>query len=121
MLRVNGRFAEAEAAFKTATRVDPEFAQAWYNLGDLLDDQGRSVLAFGDFVAARYVLPGDYLTGFGIDILLLQSVAGLSVDPIKADLFAERRGWIERNRTGDEGQAKVALPVRARGHSILLH
>jgi tetratricopeptide (TPR) repeat protein len=40
MLRVKGRYVEAEAAFRTATRVDPEYAQAWYNLGDLLDDQG---------------------------------------------------------------------------------
>jgi tetratricopeptide (TPR) repeat protein len=38
MLRVDGRYVEAEAAFRTATRVDPEFALAWYNLGDLLDD-----------------------------------------------------------------------------------
>jgi hypothetical protein len=38
MLRANGRYVEAEAAFRTATRVDPYYAQAWYNLGDLLDD-----------------------------------------------------------------------------------
>jgi hypothetical protein len=37
MLRVNARNVEAEAALRAATRVDPTFAEAWYNLGDLLD------------------------------------------------------------------------------------
>ena len=41
MLRAPARNIEAEAAFRTATRTDPSFAQAWYNLGDLLDDQGE--------------------------------------------------------------------------------
>jgi len=30
---------------RTATRIDPAFAEAWYNLGDLLDDQGGSEAA----------------------------------------------------------------------------
>ena len=30
------RNVEAEAALRTAARIDPTFAQAWYNLGDLL-------------------------------------------------------------------------------------
>jgi tetratricopeptide (TPR) repeat protein len=41
MLRAHARNIEAEAAFTSATRTDPTFAEAWYNLGDLLDDQGR--------------------------------------------------------------------------------
>jgi hypothetical protein len=31
-----------EAALHAATRIDSAFAEAWYNLGNLLDDQGRS-------------------------------------------------------------------------------
>jgi tetratricopeptide (TPR) repeat protein len=45
MLRTYSRNVEAEAALRAATRVDPTFAEAWYNLGDLLDEQGRSEAA----------------------------------------------------------------------------
>ena len=47
------------------------------------------VLAFGNFIAARCVLPGNHLARFGIHILLLQSVAGLSIEPIEADFFTK--------------------------------
>ena len=36
----------------------------------------NEILAFGDFVAARCVLPGNDLARFRIHILLLQAVAG---------------------------------------------
>jgi tetratricopeptide (TPR) repeat protein len=39
VLRANGRKVEAEAALRAATRGDPAFADAWYNLSDLLDDR----------------------------------------------------------------------------------
>ena len=45
MLRTHGRKVEAEAALRAATQIDSLFAEAWYNLGDLLDDQGRSEAA----------------------------------------------------------------------------
>jgi hypothetical protein len=40
MLRANGRKVEAEP-LRAATRADPTFAEAWYNLSDLLDEQKR--------------------------------------------------------------------------------
>jgi hypothetical protein len=46
-------------------------------------------LSFSDLVTARDVLAGDLLTGFGIHVLLLQTVSGLPVNPIKTHLFAE--------------------------------
>ena len=45
LLRASARNVEAEAALRAATRVDPLFADAWYNLSDLLDEQGRSEAA----------------------------------------------------------------------------
>jgi protein O-GlcNAc transferase len=45
MFRATGRKIEAEAALRAATRADPTFAEAWYNLSDLLDEQGRSEAA----------------------------------------------------------------------------
>jgi tetratricopeptide (TPR) repeat protein len=71
MLRVNGRYVEAEAAFRTATRVDPEYAQAWYNLGDLLDDQGRADAAIECLRKALRVAP-DYADAMFNLALLLQ-------------------------------------------------
>ena len=71
MLRVKGRYVEAEAAFRTATRVDPEYAQAWYNLGDLLDDQGRADAAIECLRKALRVAP-DYADAMFNLALLLQ-------------------------------------------------
>ena len=45
MLRATDPKVEAEAALRAATRADPTFAEAWYNLSDLLDEQGRSEAA----------------------------------------------------------------------------
>jgi tetratricopeptide (TPR) repeat protein len=44
LLRASARNVEAEAALRAATRVDPTFADAWYNLSDLLDEQGRAAI-----------------------------------------------------------------------------
>lgn len=41
MLRAGSRTVEAEAALRAATRANPARVEAWYNLADLLDDQGR--------------------------------------------------------------------------------
>src|SRR5215831_6419247 len=41
LFRTVARNVEAEAALRAATRADPTFAEAWYNLSDLLDEQGR--------------------------------------------------------------------------------
>jgi hypothetical protein len=41
LLRSVARNVEAEAALRAATRADPAFAEAWYNVSDLLDQQRR--------------------------------------------------------------------------------
>src|SRR5262249_29025610 len=74
------------------------------------------ILTFGDLIPPRNVLPGHYLACFEIHVLLFQSVASLPIEAIETDFFAEGRGRIKGNRTRNEGQPEVALPIGARGH-----
>jgi tetratricopeptide (TPR) repeat protein len=60
MLRAVARTIEAEAAFRAATCANPAFAEAWYTLADLLDDQGRSEVAVDCLRKALLVAP-DYI------------------------------------------------------------
>jgi tetratricopeptide (TPR) repeat protein len=69
-LRANGRNVEAEAAFRAATRADPTFSEAWYNLSDLLDEQGRSEAAIECLRALRAA--PDYADAMFNLALLLQ-------------------------------------------------
>jgi hypothetical protein len=75
-------------------------------------DEGVGV----DLVALHDVLVGDFLAGVGIDLGVLDAVAGLPVELVEADLLGFRRGRIERDRTGDERKAQEAFPVGAGGH-----
>jgi hypothetical protein len=43
-------------------------------------------------------------------------MAGLAIDLVKADLFAVRCRWKQRNRTCDQRKAQEALPICTRGH-----
>ena len=71
MLRIAARTVEAEAALRAATRANPVFAEAWYNLADLLDDQGRSEAAAECLRKALLVAP-DYIDAMFNLALLLQ-------------------------------------------------
>src|SRR5260370_22214407 len=67
-------------------------------------------------VALYGVLVGGLLAGVGVDLGILDAVAGLPVELIEGDLFGFRRGRIERYRTGDEGKTQEAFPVSPGGH-----
>ena len=49
---------------------DPEYAQAWYNLGDLLDDQGRADAAIECLRKALRVAPDCADAMFNLALLL---------------------------------------------------
>ena len=58
-----GRFADAEAAYRRALTAAPGFGEAWYNLGVALRDQGRpgeAEAAFRQSVALRPSHPESY-------------------------------------------------------------
>jgi tetratricopeptide (TPR) repeat protein len=69
MLRASGR--KVEAALRAATRANPTFAEAWYNLSDLLDEQGHSQAAVDCLRRALEAAP-DYAEAMFKLALLLQ-------------------------------------------------
>jgi hypothetical protein len=69
-----------------------------------------------EHVALDDILVGDLVAGVGVHLHVLDAVAGLPVELVEADLLAFRGGWVQRDRTGDEGQTQEAFPVGARGH-----
>src|SRR5262249_61195550 len=70
MLRATGRKIEAEAVLRAATRADPMFAEAWYNLSDLLDEQGRSEAAIDCLRRALQAAPDYAHAMFNLALLL---------------------------------------------------
>ncbi|MBB6094588.1 Flp pilus assembly protein TadD [Povalibacter uvarum] len=52
-LRIRGRLAEAEAAYRRAIEMRPAYAVAWHNLGALLSQQRRPEEALAAFDRAR--------------------------------------------------------------------
>ena len=55
---------------RAATRADPMFAEAWYNLSDLLDGQGRSEAALDCLRRALQVAPVYADAMFNLALLL---------------------------------------------------
>jgi tetratricopeptide (TPR) repeat protein len=74
MLRSYGRRVEAaEAALRAAKRADPMFAEAWYNLSDLLDEQSRSEAAIDCLRKALRAAPAYIDAIFNLALLLQRS------------------------------------------------
>jgi tetratricopeptide (TPR) repeat protein len=55
---------------RAATRADPTFVEAWYNLSDLLDEQGRSEAAIECLRTALRVAPDYADATFNLALLL---------------------------------------------------
>ena len=76
-------------------------------------DQDIGVL--GVLVAAALILALDRFARDLVDQLLAQPVAGLLVDLAERDPLVARCAGVEGDRTGDERELEVALPIRTRG------
>src|SRR5882757_6888408 len=61
--------------------------------------------------------PACLSAGLGIHAAVFNAVASVSVDLIEADLFGIGGGRVQRDRTGDKGQAKETFPIGSRGHT----
>ena len=102
MLRASARTVEAEAALRAATRANPVFAEAWYNLADLLDDQGRSEAAVECLHKALVVAP-DYIDAMFNLALLLQ----------RKSAFAEAATYWRRYLVSDRASEWAARARRS--------
>ena len=69
-----------------------------------------------DLVALHDLIGGNFLACVGIHLEVLDPVAGGAIDLIEADLLRVGRRREQCYRTGDEGKAKIALSLSARGH-----
>jgi tetratricopeptide (TPR) repeat protein len=63
-----GRKVEAEAAYRAATKADAGFAEAWYNLADILEDRGQPDEAIASLTRALAADPNyaDALFNLGL-------------------------------------------------------
>ena len=77
------------------------------------------VIALGDLIALDALVALDDVAGFGVDILLLEAIAGLGVQHVEGNLLGRARGGEKRDGTGDERELQIALPVRPRRHDKL--
>jgi tetratricopeptide (TPR) repeat protein len=59
--------------YREAVKADPDFAEAWYNLADVLDESGRSTEAIAALEAALEADP-DYADAVFNLALLLQKL-----------------------------------------------
>ena len=74
---------------RSATRANPAFAEAWYNLADLLDDQGRSEAAVECLRKALTATP-DYADAmFNLALLLQRKGAYADAADLWRRLFGE--------------------------------
>ena len=74
------------------------------------------VHALVDFVAPTLVLGLDRLARLLVDQLLTQTVTRLLVDLPKRDALGRGRGGTERDRTRDERELEITLPICTRRH-----
>src|SRR5204863_6475193 len=78
------------------------------------------VFVLADLVALTDLVARHFLVGLGVHLLVADAIAGLLVHLPERDLFGTRRCRGEGDRTGNQRELEVTLPVRTRCHGTLL-
>ena len=105
---------EAERAFRSAVQIDPDLAEAWANLGMLLDDQRqdaeaehcyRRALALQPFVAATYLNLGGLLGRHKrFDEAEAAYAQALRMDPTRPGTWSNLGALYASQRLDDEAE-----------------
>ena len=111
----NEATSEAEQAFRSAVQIDPELAEAWANLGLLLDDQRqdgeaescyRRALTLQPFVAATHLNLGGLLgRRKRFDEAEAAYAQALRLDPTRPGIWSNMGVLYASQRLDDEAEA----------------
>ncbi len=116
-----GQFADAEAAYRTALRLEPSFVQAYVNLADLYRAQGRDVDGERALLEALDIAPDEAATHHALGLLLarqqrLAEALGELARAAELDPDNPRFAYVYGVALNSSGDADRALTVLERAH-----
>ena len=116
---VKGAFAQAADAYRQAVGLDPQYAEAWMNLGVTAMRAGEPAMAAEGFRQAAVLLPNDEETHFNLGVALQntgtarRSGAGVSqvrVAGRREGVFQSGPGAGETGQVGGCGRRLSGVP-----------
>jgi uncharacterized protein (TIGR02466 family) len=124
-LRAQGRLAEAQAELERAVAIEPDYADAHNNLGEVHWDQGRAEAAQASWARALAIAPDHAEASYNLATLFYD--AGRLEEAIPYFERSRLRDWQERRlyclyktRRFDAFRAALAPLLQARPHSPFL-
>jgi Flp pilus assembly protein TadD len=101
-----GRKEDAEAEYRDALRINPDYADAHNNLGLLLDDMGRKEDAEAEYRDALRINPDDAEAHGNLGILYSETGSN---EAAKKELEIAKRLFDEQGREADVKKAEELL------------